>query len=207
MPKRESPSTSNVPRETNSSDRLTLSEVAAECDVALATTHGWLKEGLISERKGKERLIWRKDVLKFLAHRQPFAPGSQRERLARAQGEKVELENARRRGELILVSAAMELMSGLSADLCARLEGLPGRMANELAGISDASTIRTRLLEEVRAIRDGIADYLGKLVGYRGAPADAGADVAPATPPKPQRVGRRKARAPGRQRRARAVEK
>jgi len=138
--------------------------------------------------------------------REGSKPGSQRERLAKEQADKFELENARRRGELILSSQVAEVLSTLGADLAQRHDGLPGRLANELAGISDAAQIRERLLDELRIVRGAFADAVDKLADALGEGADAGPDK-PASPKEnAKRVGGRKPRAAGRKRRARAVE-
>jgi phage terminase Nu1 subunit (DNA packaging protein) len=186
---------------------LTLSDVADLCDVAISTAHGWLKEGLPSSREGRERIIGNRELLKFLAHRQPFAPGSQRDRLANAQAEKFELENARRRGELILANQVADVFATLAADLAARHDGLAGRMANELAGISDPARLRERLLDELRDVRSSFADAIEKLADALGQAPGDGADTAAAPQANRKRVGRRKPRVAARKRRARAVEK
>src|ERR1043166_2692750 len=101
--------------------------------------------------------------------------GSQRERLAKEQADKFEIENARRRGELILSSQVASVLSTLGADLAQRHDGLPGRLANELAGISDPAQIRERLLDELRIVRGAFSDAVDKLADALGASADAGA--------------------------------
>src|ERR1039457_3876963 len=72
--------------------------------------------------------------------------GSERERLASAQALKFELANALRCGELLLASDVFSFESALAADLSGRLDGLSGRLANEIAGLgSDATAIRRRI--------------------------------------------------------------
>lgn len=179
---------------------MTAEEAASACGVSRQTIQSWYNEGL-------PRKCTQKELLNFLAHRTGYAAGSERERLARAQAEKFELENSRRRGELVLVSVVVEILMGMAADLTGRLEGIPGRLANELAGISDAAVIRARLLEEIRAVRAGAAEYIRKLEQYRPALSDASDDVGSASSEEPGSMGGRKARASSRKRRAGSVEK
>lgn len=94
------------------------------------------------------------------AHTPPDSPHA---RLVRAQAERHEIENARRRGELLLEVHVRQALLALTAALVSQLESLPARVAGELAGISDAATIRARLLEECRAIRSAFADAAEKL--------------------------------------------
>lgn len=103
--------------------------------------------------------------------------GSQRERLAKAQAEKVEMENARRSGELVLVGVVSEILNGMAADIAGRLDALPGRVANELAGINQPAEIRARLLRETRGIRAGVAEYVAQLAESGGASEDGGDDL------------------------------
>ena len=127
--------------------------------------------------------------------REGAKPGSQRERLAMEQADKFALENARRRGELILASQVADVLSTLGADLAQRHDGLPGRLANELAGISDPAQIRERLLDELRSIRGAFSDAVDKLADALGSSADVGADQPASAETDAKRVGRRKPRA------------
>ncbi len=132
-------------------------------------------------------------------------PGSQRERLAKEQADKLALENAKRRSELVLASYVSEIFNGLAADISARLDGLPGRVANELAGINDPAQIRSRLLDECRAIRSGVAGYLLQLANTPPEVDHCGDDLVAAQTKKPERVGRRQPSVTTRKRRARSV--
>lgn len=90
-------------------------------------------------------------------HREP--PGSQRERLASEQADKVAMENEARRGRLIDVALIEETLMGLAAHLAQAHDAVSGRLAHELAGITDPGLIRTKLLAEMREIRDGAAQF------------------------------------------------
>ena len=90
------------------------------------------------------------------------AEGRSQERLARAQAVKVEMENFRRMNELQVTSQVEGLMQGLVVMMKSSLEGLPGRLSGELAGINDAPEIYNRLQSELRSICALCADYLDK---------------------------------------------
>jgi len=120
-------------------------------------------------------------------------PGSPRDRLLRAQAEKVELENARRRGELILSSQVGEVLSTLGADLAQRHEGVPGRVCNEFAGLTDPAVIRERLLDELRTVRGAFSDATEKLT-------DAMDDGSAGDSPRSRTVSKRKRKAPRKKR-------
>lgn len=100
--------------------------------------------------------------------------------LARAQAEKVRRENLRARGALQPVELVDETLQGVAGVIVPELEGLPGRVANELAGISEPGVIRARLQDECRAIRTSVADYLERRADTLAAMQDGGEHVAPA---------------------------
>src|ERR1043166_802920 len=148
-----------------------------------AEIRGWTKSwvsqqiqaGLPAKQIGKRKTEYRIDTAAAIQWeidrvKGESKPGSQRERLAKAQADKVELENARRRGELILASLVAHVLSSLGADLASRHDGLAGRVANELAGISEPALIRERLLTELRGVRTAVADGVEKLADALGSP-------------------------------------
>jgi phage terminase Nu1 subunit (DNA packaging protein) len=133
--------------------------------------------------------------------------GSQRDRLAKEQADKVALANAVERGNHMLRSQVEPVLLSLAAELGASLDAIAGRLASQLAGLSDAAAIRQLLLAEHRGVRGRVADHLRQLAGgLRDVGAGGGGDDASATA-KPKRVGRRKPRAAARNARAGAVEK
>jgi len=134
-------------------------------------------------------------------------PDSQRDRLAREQADKVALENAQRRGELVPIAQVRAVASELVSRLGSALEGLPGRLANEIAGISDPAEIRARIGDEIRGARTAFAHGIEVMAGVAAgatAPGGAGASAAQA---KPRAMGRRKPRAAARKRGTRTVSK
>ncbi len=187
----------------------TASQFAALLGVTPQAVSQWIDAGMPCKRgKGRGHVVvidlaaalpW------VLARREP--KGSQRERLAKEQADKVALENAVKRGELIFASQVAEVFSVLSADLASRHDAVPGRLASELAGINEPAVIRERLLDDLRSVRAAFADAIEKLADVLGSAEDDVGDPAPANEADGEPVGKRKPRAAGRKRRARAVAK
>lgn len=80
-------------------------------------------------------------------------------------GEQVALDDARRAFEAAMVMVATQL------------DAIPGRMAGELAGVTDPAEIRATLLHEVRRVREAASAELQDWAAdhERGAPAEAAA--------------------------------
>jgi phage terminase Nu1 subunit (DNA packaging protein) len=184
-------------------------EFAALCKVSAQTVTNWMNAGMPAKRSGRQGQTVRISLaaaLPWVVANKETA-GSERQRLASEQANKLALENARRRGELIYADQVAECLSRLAADLAARHDALPGRLAGELAGLNDAATIRGRLLEELRAVRRAFADATAELADALGSDPDDGADPDAAPEPHEPGVGRRKPRASARKRGAGAVSK
>ena len=188
---------------------LSRQEFAELLKVSPATITNWMDAGMPAVRTGRQKQAVRITLAAALpwvvSHRE--TKGGERERLARVQADKVELENARKRGELIYADQVAEVLSTLAADVAAGMDAISGRLANELAGITDPAVIRGRIREEHRAVRGAFADATTKLADALGASSDDGEDTEPAPEPDPEPVGRRKPGAAVRKRRAGAVPK
>jgi hypothetical protein len=85
----------------------------------------------------------------------------QRQRLAAAQAEKVEHENAVRRGQLADTRAVEAAWTGMIANARAKLLGLPHRLAGEVPEVARA-TVLARGAELVHAALRDLADYGGR---------------------------------------------
>jgi len=141
---------------------LTAAEFARLLDVSPASVTNWMNDGMPATRSGKSGREVQIDLAAALpwviSHREA-PPGSQRERLAKAQAEKVEMENEMRRGRSIDAGQVEETLFGVAAYLAREHDALPGRVASELAGINEPAIIRAKLLAELRGIREGLAQY------------------------------------------------
>jgi phage terminase Nu1 subunit (DNA packaging protein) len=83
---------------------------------------------------------------------------AERLRLISEQADREALENACRRGEVIVYAVAEEVVAGLASLIVSRLDGLGGRLANELVNEPNPAVIRDKILAECRAIRQELAD-------------------------------------------------
>ena len=188
--------------------KLTISELADLLKVSQSTVSSWVEAGMPAVHSGRQRskasIDLRQAMPWVIAHRE--ARGGERERLASEQADKIALENARKRGELLHADQVAEVLAKLGAELAARHDAVPGRVAGELAGLTDPGVIRGRLLEELRAVRGAVADAAAELADALGADEEAVGDPATAAEPDGEPVGRRKPRTARRKRRARAVE-
>lgn len=86
-------------------------------------------------------------------------------RLKSAQAEVAELDAAARRGKVIALEDVRRAFSEAMVIIASQLDGLGGRCAAQLAGMTDAAEIRRFLLNETRRIRAAAADRLKGLGG------------------------------------------
>lgn len=96
-------------------------------------------------------------------------------RLKSAQAELAELEAAERRGDLMPVADAQQVASEAIVIVTTQLDGLPGRTAGQLAGMTDPAAIRKFLLDETRRIRAAMAEAFRKLTPPDGGTGGAAA--------------------------------
>lgn len=101
--------------------------------------------------------------IRYLKHNQKEKQrGASAARLASAQAVKVEMENFRRMGELQVTAQVDETMQGLVVLMKSSHEGLPGRLASELAAITEPPKIYQRLQGELRVVLGQCVAYLEK---------------------------------------------
>ena len=91
------------------------------------------------------------------------APGDlteERRLLTIAQRQKIELDMKERSRELVPLSDAQQAFNSVMVMIGAQLDGLPGRVAGEIAGLDDPAACRALLFTETRRIRDAAAERL-----------------------------------------------
>ena len=149
---------------------------------------GWIAK---SKERGRYSLVdCVQGYIKFLKeHGREQQRGTESTRLARAQAVKVEMSNYRAMGELQVSSQVEETCQGLVVMMQSMHEGLPGRLANEFASITDAPSIYQRLQTELRAVLNSCADYLEKRAATLAAMPEPGGPTPPAAGPEPGPVG------------------
>ena len=132
--------------------------VSQQIAAGMPVRKGGGRSGVECQIDTSEAIQWEID-----REREKAAPDSQRDRLMRAQAEKFELENQRRRGELVIAEDVAQIFQALAADLNARHEGFAGRFSSEIPSIVDAAIARERILDELRDVRSAFADAAEKL--------------------------------------------
>ena len=179
----------------NITETLSQKGFAKLCDVSPQTVSNWCEAGMPNEGgggHGETRTINVREALPWVVANRTEKPGSERERLAKEQADKIAIENAQSRKELIKAQHVEDSIAEALANLTTQLDGLPGRMATPLSSIEDPALLRSKLQDEVRRIRITYAQHLAKLGEL---PSDMGAGQRDRKAPakkKRKRVGRKK---------------
>lgn len=84
-------------------------------------------------------------------------------RLKMHQADKAEVEAMRARGEVLVIDHIKQELMQIAVTFGSQLDALGGRLANDLAAITDPGEIRQLLFEEGRRIRNDTADALEEL--------------------------------------------
>lgn len=142
--------------------KLNAAEFAALCGVSPATVTNWMDEGMPCARTGRQRARVEIDpavaIPWAIDRREP--PGSQRERLAKEQADKVAMQNEMQRGRLIDIGVVEEVLMARAAHSAQAHDAVAGRIAHEIAGNTDPGFIRAKVLAELREVREGEAQFL-----------------------------------------------
>lgn len=147
--------------------RLTLREFAALLDRSPDTVSRWCANGMPHEQPGKANAGFEIDPAKALPWVLTYAleppKESQRERLAREQADKVALDNANRRGELVDAVMVDQVLKALAVGIASQHKTITNRCAHEFASISDPQRIRERFTEEFATTGEALAALVGDL--------------------------------------------
>jgi len=100
----------------------------------------------------------------------------ERKRLIKAQADKAEVENQKLRAELISFESVQEILNEVAVLFSSSVDALPGRLASELAGITNPAEIKTRLFDECRRIRSATADKLHRFAATLTSDAPSSVD-------------------------------
>lgn len=146
----------------------TLTEFAQITGFSRRTVGKWLDDDMPAERSGRrgtkvtinpaEALPW---LIEHDVGRQtPDNEGLEAERLRliseKADGEA--LENAKKRGEALDYHIVEDMVMSLASQVVSQLEGIPGRLANELVNESDPAVIQAKIDNEYEIMRRAIAN-------------------------------------------------
>jgi hypothetical protein len=89
--------------------------------------------------------------------------GDETARLKSAQADIAEIDAARMRGELIEAEEVRLVFAAAAVVFASQMQGLPGRVANELAALDDPALITHKLRDEIRRIREAVSQEFGRL--------------------------------------------
>lgn len=165
---------------------LTQTQAATLLGIAPRTLRDWSD----APRNGDGSYVW----ATLLAYRDAKLYGDgefsdQRERLAAAQAEKVETENAVRRGELAVMSDVQRVWADHIAAARAKLLSLPTKLAPQVTGIHEPNVIAAAIRAEITAALAELAEYESAETGPEEADGVEGVE-APSDPDS-EPVGRR----------------
>lgn len=154
-------------------------------------------EGLAPDEESTDaaaRVTRRYRMARVVAHLYAEAEeyDDQRQRLAAAQSERVEHENAVRRGELATRADVVRFWTDCIANMRAKALGLGSKVSPRLVNIADANIIAGAIRAEVNAFLAELADYEPREPA--GVVAGSAEDGGTAADPDGQRVGRPRAK-------------
>jgi hypothetical protein len=93
----------------------------------------------------------------------------EKRRLVIAQRQQIELNMRERERELVPLAEAQSTFNATMVLVGSQLDGLPGRVAGEVAGLADPAAVRALLFDECRRIRHAAADKLASwAAGHNG---------------------------------------
>jgi phage terminase Nu1 subunit (DNA packaging protein) len=122
-------------------DEITRDQLATLLGLKSATIAGLVKKGIL-ETRGRNAYSRTDCVQRYCAYLRASAIGrpssdaklnAQKERIAKAQAEKLEIANAKSRGELLPVGDVRAEWLGIISDLRARMLAVPSRVAASLS--------------------------------------------------------------------------
>jgi terminase small subunit / prophage DNA-packing protein len=145
---------------------VTLSQFAKLVGTSAQTVTNWRREGMPCAGGGRHGAAARVDLeqaLPWVIARRDTRPDSQRERLAREQADRVAIDNAERRGELVDAQMVDVTLSRFAAEIKAQHQTIVNRCAHEFAAVTDPQRVRERLLEEFTAMGERLSAVAGDL--------------------------------------------
>jgi phage terminase Nu1 subunit (DNA packaging protein) len=177
---------------------VTLDRAAAICGVTEKTIRSWINDGLQVMQQGKRGRSSQKTIVDLAAvlrwYLEQDALDAAKTRLASAQADKHEMENALRRGELADVKDVQREWSDMVLACRSKLLTLPTKLAPQVTNVADAAIIAARLRAEIGAALLELATN-----GADGGPEEPTPrrrkSAAAAARPNGKSVGRREAQA------------
>lgn len=164
---------------------VTAAALAEFCGKSPAWVSKQIAAGMPVAVQGENGLAHQIDSAEALDWMLKQAAGDERTATARlktAQAERAERDNLIQDGTLIPVSMYQDALVELASETVRALSALPGRLAGELAGITDPALMRARLIDEVTTIRNSLAghcDDFAERVAELETAVEAGGQVVP----------------------------
>lgn len=178
---------------------------------SLKQVQNWRAEGMPTHpgKNHTEVFIETTEALPWVLHRfkATNAKRPEKERLSKESADQKAFSNALTRKELFKTATFFDLASPVIGAHMSDLDGVSGRLSNELAGIGDAARIRDVLGDEIRRVRNNFADGFAKLRQSTSNPEGHRGDDPPRAEENGVGVGGSSARPATRKRRTRTVEK
>lgn len=141
---------------------VTLDRAAALCGVTEKTIRSWINDGLPYLQEGKRGRSGVKTIVDLVEVMRWFleqdALDAAKTRLASAQADKHEMENAVRRGELADVNDVARAWGELVMACRAKLLSLPMKLAPQLTNVADPAILASRLRADVEIALGELAD-------------------------------------------------
>lgn len=163
---------------------LNAGQFARLCGVSTGLISKWCNEGMPCVRSGQSGAEVRINLLTAM----PWVTVTrarddpERDAWSKAKREKLELETAQRRGDLIPKADVEDVLLNLSDAVGQRCDQVPGRVSNEFAAERDAAVIFERTVDELRPVKAAFAEMARELAiafeGLAEAPAEPGRSAA-----------------------------
>ncbi len=149
---------------------VTRTELADIFGVAMTTVDNWVRRGLPVIQRGTKGKAWQfntSDVASWLERRaiertetEDFGDEKAlRRRKLAAEAQKIELELARARGDLVPLNQLERALANTFAELKTNLRTVPSRVATSLIGEESETRIKSVILAEVDQALEVLGDF------------------------------------------------
>jgi hypothetical protein len=155
-------------------NEITISQICREMDLSRATLYAWAKRGFLNEfflyKKGTEIFYKKEGLIKFIETRFNMATTSgedsqngptlseSKTKKERFLANMAEIEYLEKIKTLVKVKSVKKVFSTVCKITKNSLSAIPGRIAAELAQISDIKEIEERLAQEINQALEELAN-------------------------------------------------
>jgi phage terminase Nu1 subunit (DNA packaging protein) len=169
---------------------ISVGKAASLFGVSEKTVRSWIQTGLTVLKEGgkgpgRGAIVDLAEIVRWYLSEASLDVA--RTRLASAQADRAQMENAARRGELLEVASVESEWSDLVLAFKAKMQTLPTKLGTQLTNVGDANIIATRIRVEVNAALAELA-AAGTSVD-RGSPGAGAMESRAAAGPNGKRMG------------------